>query len=68
LHETGNWKKRMDENPEKIKQFVENEIPAGRFGEPEEVANAVAFLASSKASWIVGATLNVDGGQSKMNF
>lgn len=68
LHETGNWKKRMDENPEKIKQFVENEIPAGRFGEPEEVANAVVFLASSQASWIVGATLNVDGGQSKMNF
>ncbi|MCY9022947.1 SDR family oxidoreductase, partial [Priestia megaterium] len=35
---------------------------------PEEVANAVVFLASSQASWIVGATLNVDGGQSKMNF
>ena len=68
LHETGNWKKRMDENPEKIKAFVEDEIPAGRFGTVEEVANVVAFLASEKASWIVGASLNVDGGQSRMNF
>ena len=68
LHETGNWKKRMEENPGKIKAFVENEIPAGRFGTVEEVANVVAFLASEKASWIVGASVNVDGGQSRMNF
>ena len=68
LHETGNWKKRMEENPGKIKAFVENEIPAGRFGTVEEVANVVAFLASEKASWIDGASVNVDGGQSRMNF
>ncbi|MDT2047218.1 SDR family oxidoreductase [Priestia flexa] len=68
LHETGNWKKRLEENPEKINQFVQDQIPAGRFGTVEEVANAVVFLASEKASWIVGASLNVDGGQSKMNF
>lgn len=68
LHETGNWKRRLEENPERIKKFVEDDIPAGRFGTPEEVANVVAFLASEKASWIVGASINVDGGQSKMNF
>ncbi|MGA9289431.1 MAG: glucose 1-dehydrogenase [Anaerobacillus sp.] len=68
LHPSGNWQKRLDENPEKINEFVEKEIPGGRFGTPEEVANAVVFLASEKASWIVGATLNVDGGQSKSNF
>lgn len=68
LHETGNWKKRLEENPEAIQQFVQNEIPAGRFGTAEEVANVVAFLASEKASWMVGTSVNVDGGQSRMNF
>ncbi len=37
-------------------------VPMKRFGEPEEVAGAVAFLASSDASYITGVELNVDGG------
>ena len=42
-------------------------IPSGRMGTPEEVANAVLFLASPCASWITGATLGVDGGQYPAN-
>lgn len=68
LHPTGNWQRRLEENPEKIQAFVDKEIPAGRFGTVEEIANVVLFLASKKASWVVGATLNVDGGQSRSNF
>lgn len=38
--------------------------PAGRFGEPEDIAGAVLFLTSAAASWITGQTINVDGGYS----
>lgn len=68
LHPKGSWQRRLDENPEKINQFVEDEIPGGRFGKPEEVADVVTFLASERSNWVVGATLNVDGGQSSSNF
>ncbi|MQR96146.1 SDR family NAD(P)-dependent oxidoreductase [Fictibacillus phosphorivorans] len=68
LHETGNWKKRLEQNPDQIHSFLEEHISAGRFGTVEEVANVVVFLASEKASWVVGSTLNVDGGQSYSNF
>lgn len=67
-HESGVWGRLTRENPYKIEEFVKNDIPAGRFGKPEEIADVVAYLSSEKASWIVGATINVDGGQSKMNF
>ncbi|HET7628749.1 MAG TPA: SDR family oxidoreductase [Bacillales bacterium] len=51
-----------------MKQFVRDEIPGGRFGRPEGVADVVEFLAFEKASWVSGATINVDGGQSRSNF
>ncbi|MBH5132974.1 SDR family oxidoreductase, partial [Streptomyces sp. HB-N217] len=41
--------------------------PLGRVGEPEDVAAAVAFLASHDASWITGTTLAVDGGLTAVN-
>ncbi len=42
-------------------------FPLGRVGEPEDVAAAVAFLASRDASWITGTTLAVDGGLTAVN-
>jgi NAD(P)-dependent dehydrogenase (short-subunit alcohol dehydrogenase family) len=39
-------------------------VPLGRVGEAEEVANVIAFLASDAASYVTGASINVDGGSS----
>ena len=48
--------------PEKIKEVMLQEIPAGRMGTPEDVANAVAFLVSDEAAYITGQVLSVNGG------
>lgn len=48
-------------NPEVLNWLLER-TPMGRVGQPEDVANAVSFLGSEKASWVTGATLFVDGG------
>lgn len=63
--EGGSWGRRMEQDPEGMARFVDTEIAAGRFGRVEEVAAAVVFLASARASWVIGACLNVDGGQSR---
>jgi 3-oxoacyl-[acyl-carrier protein] reductase len=65
LFEGGSWWKRQQENPAAIAEFVRRELPFGRFGTPEEVGDVVAFLCSSRASWMSGASIVVDGGQSR---
>jgi len=51
--------------PEVMKWFAEQNIPLGHHGDPEDIANIVAFLASDKAKFITGQSINVDGGMVK---
>ena len=48
--------------PEKVLQALEEKVPMGRLGRPEEVANTFAWLASDEASYINGAVIEVSGG------
>jgi 3-oxoacyl-[acyl-carrier protein] reductase len=61
----GTWDRRVQEDPDGMAEFVRRELPFGRFGRPEEVGAVVAFLVSPRASWISGASVPVDGCQSR---
>ncbi len=70
---SGQWERRFDQRADKgqnrgewlAAQPAARKSALGRFGEPEEVAAAIAFLASPKASYITGARLEVSGGVSR---
>ncbi len=64
----GGWERRRQADPEGIADFVKREIPPGRFGRPEEVADVVAFVCSARAGWVNGACIPVDGSQGRSNI
>ena len=69
LHAGGTWEKFIANNSkEAVAEFIDRNLPMGKFGWPEPIGATVAFLASSQADLITGACLNVDGGQSHNLF
>lgn len=64
IPDTG-WEKMVKEKPKEAEEFIKRELPLGRLGTPEEIASVVAFICSEQASLLNGASIPVDGGQSK---
>jgi 3-oxoacyl-[acyl-carrier protein] reductase len=58
----------QNNSKETVDEFIARNLPMGKFGWPEPIGAAVAFLASRQADLIVGACLNIDGGQSHSLF
>ena len=63
IFQGGSWDKKIHEDPVKIELMIKDSIPMKRFGTPKEIADAVVFLCSNRASFITGSVLVVDGGQ-----
>lgn len=65
----GSWERFQENNtPAQVQQFIDRNLPMGKFGWPEPIGATVAFLASQQADLITGACINVDGGQSHNLF
>jgi 3-oxoacyl-[acyl-carrier protein] reductase len=60
----GSWERRTREDPNGMAAFIERDLPFGRLGTVDEIADVVAFMVSPRASWVVGTCITVDGGQS----
>ena len=61
----GGWERFRAQNPERFAEFERREFPWGRLGTAEEVADAVTFVLSERASWVNGANIAVDGAQGR---
>jgi 3-oxoacyl-[acyl-carrier protein] reductase len=65
LFEGGSWARKVAERGDEVRRYIDAEVPAGRFGGADEIADAVTFLASDRAAFVTGACLVADGGQTR---
>ena len=65
LFDGGTWQRKLAADSSGVTSMISREVPLARFGEPEEIGAAAAFLASDRARFITGARLVADGGQTR---
>lgn len=63
LFKGGSWDKKIKINKTKVNAMIKSNVPMNRFATTQEIANSAVFLCSNRASFITGATLVIDGGQ-----
>ena len=63
LFDGGSWDEKIQQDKERLDEIIKSTVPMNRFATPQEIADSAVFLCSDRASFITGATLVVDGGQ-----
>jgi 3-oxoacyl-[acyl-carrier protein] reductase len=61
----GSWERHLEARHDEVTRMIHAEVPLQRFGRPEEIADLIVFLASDRASFITGACVVADGGQTR---
>ena len=59
----GSWDEKIQQDKKRVDEIIKTTVPMNRFAMPQEIADSAVFLCSNRASFITGATLVVDGGQ-----
>jgi len=65
LFKNSTWEKKLRKQKKKIKKFLKENVPLGKFGTTHNVADLVAYLVSKKSDFITGSVFTVDGGQTR---
>ena len=63
LFDGGSWDEKIQQDKERLDEIIKSTVPMNRFATPQEIADSAVFLCSDRASFITGATLVIDGGQ-----
>lgn len=61
----GRWEELLQQDKKEVEHYIQEKVPMKRFAIPEEIANAIVFLASGAASFITGTSILIDGGQKR---
>ena len=65
MFDRGGWDRYQQSNPDSFAAFLKRDLPEGRLGTDQEVADVIAFVVSERARWVNGALIPVDGAQGR---